>query len=105
LALDFGVGILLWGLPLILIGIWPYPAVAIAAMVLLGIGNTLVDVSGMTLLQRSVPDDVLARVVGVLETVFLATVALGAIVAPVIVHALGSREALLVTGAFLPVVI
>ena len=105
LALDFGVGILLWGLPLILIGVWPYPAVAIGAMVLLGIGNTLVDVSGMTLLQRSVPDEVLARVFGVLETVFLATVALGAIVAPAIVHALGSRKALLVTGAFLPVVI
>jgi hypothetical protein len=51
-------------------------------MVLMGIGNTLVDVAGLTLLQRSVPDEVLARVFGVLETVFLGTIALGAIIAP-----------------------
>ena len=76
LATDFGVGNLLWGLPLIAIGIWPHPAVAIVAMAAMGIGNTLVDVSGLTLLQRSVPDDVLARVFGVLETVFLLTVGL-----------------------------
>ncbi len=105
LAIDFGAGILLWGLPLILIGIWPHPAVALGVMVLLGIGNTLVDVSGLTLLQRSVPDELLARVFGVLETVFLATVALGAIVAPALVSTLGSRTTLIAVGAFLPVVI
>jgi MFS family permease len=105
LAIDFGAGILLWGLPLILIGIWPHPAVAIGTMVLMGLGNTLVDVSGMTLLQRSVPDEVLARVFGVLETVFLATIALGAIITPAIVHGLGSKTALIVIGSFLPVII
>ncbi|MDP9329947.1 MAG: MFS transporter [Actinomycetota bacterium] len=105
LAIDFGVGILLWGLPLILIGVWPHPAVAIGTMVLMGLGNTLVDVSGMTLLQRSVPDEVLARVFGVLETVFLATIALGAIITPAIVHGLHTRTALIVIGSFLPIVI
>jgi predicted MFS family arabinose efflux permease len=105
LAIDFGTGILLWGIPLVLIGIWPYPIVAIVTMVLMGIGNTLVDVSGLTLLQRSVPDEVLARVFGVLETVFLATVALGAITAPALVHWLKPRGALLAFGAFLPVII
>jgi MFS family permease len=105
LAIDFGVGILLWGLPLILIGIWPNPAVAIGTMMLMGLGNTLVDVSGMTLLQRSVPDEILARVFGVLETVFLAMIALGAIITPAIVHGLHSRTALIVVGSFLPVVI
>jgi MFS family permease len=105
LAVDFGVGILLWGLPLILIGLWPYPAVAVGTMALLGVGNTLVDVSGMTLLQRSVPDDVLARVFAVLETMFMASVALGAILAPAAVHLVGSRTALVITGLFLPVVI
>jgi len=105
LAIDFGTGILLWGLPLILIAVWPQPAVALVTMGLMGIGNTLVDVSGMTLLQRSVPDEVLARVFSVLETVFLATVALGAIVTPVLLHAVGTRTALLVVGAFLPIVI
>ncbi|MEA2556764.1 MAG: hypothetical protein QOG88_302 [Actinomycetota bacterium] len=105
LAIDFGTGILLWGIPLVLIGIWPYPIVAIVTMVLMGIGNTLVDVAGLTLLQRSVPDEVLARVFGVLETVFLGTVALGAIMAPALVHWLQPRGALLAFGAFLPVII
>ncbi len=105
LALDFGTGLMLWGLPLILIAIWPTPAVALGTMLLMGIGNTLVDVSGMTLLQRSVPDELLARVFGVLETVFLATVALGSIVAPALVSTLGSRNSLYVIGAFLPVVL
>jgi MFS family permease len=105
LAIDFGTGILLWGIPLVLIGTWPYPIVAIVTMVLMGIGNTLVDVAGLTLLQRSVPDEVLARVFGVLETVFLGTVALGAIMAPALVHWLQPRGALLAFGAFLPVII
>jgi MFS family permease len=105
LAVDFGVGILLWGLPLVLIGIWPHPAVAVGTMALLGVGNTLVDVSGMTLLQRSVPDDVLARVFGVLETMFMASVSVGAILAPLLVNLVGSRTALVVMGLFLPVVI
>ena len=105
LAVDFGVGILMWGVPLIFIGLWPTPVVACSAMALMGIGNTLVDVSGMTLLQRSVPDDVLARVFGVLETVFLASVAIGAVVTPVLVHSIGSRTSLIAIGIFLPVVI
>jgi MFS family permease len=105
LALDFGTGILLWGLPLVLIGLWPTPAVALGSMALMGVGNTLVDVAGLTLLQRSVPDEMLARVFGVLETVFLATVALGAVVAPVLVRSFGVRPALFVFGVFLPLVV
>ena len=105
LATDFGVGNLLWGLPLIAVGIWPHPAVAVVAMAAMGIGNTLVDVSGLTLLQRSVPDEVLARVFGVLETVFLLSVAFGAAITPSLVHVLGDRTALIAIGCFLPVVI
>ena len=46
-------------------------------MALIGIGNTLCDVSSITLLQRAAPEDVLARVFGVMETLILATIALG----------------------------
>ena len=104
LATDFGVGNLLWGLPLIAIGIWPHPAVAVVSLAAMGIGNTLVDVSGLTLLQRSVPDDVLARVFGVLETVFLLSVAFGAAITPSLVDLLGDRTTLIGIGCFLPVV-
>ena len=37
----------------------------IVCLGLVGVGNTLVDVSGFTLVQRSVPDEILARVFGV----------------------------------------
>ena len=105
LALDFGAGVALWGIPLIAIGLVPEPIVAIAGVAAIGIGNTIVDVAGDTLLQRSVPDEVLARVFGVLETLILLTVAAGAITAPALVSTIGARGALIVTGAFLPVVV
>ena len=105
LAANFAVGILLWGFPLILIGIWPNPVVALVALAGMGLGNTLVDVSGLTLLQRAVPDEMLARVFGVLETVFLLTVAVGAAVTPVLIDAVGAKTSLISIGCFLPVVI
>ena len=57
-------GIFLWGIPIALIGVWPNAGVAIALMLLIGIGDTVVDVTDLTLLQRAVPDEVLARVFG-----------------------------------------
>lgn len=102
LATDFGLGIALWGLPLVLIGVWPEPALAYAAFTLLGIGNTIVDVSGDTLLQRSVADDVLARVFGAMEGMMLVAIGFGSIAAPVLISMFGVREATIATGAILP---
>jgi MFS family permease len=103
LASPFVVGIILWGIPIGLIALWPNQATAIALLALAGVGNTLVDVAGFTLLQRTVADAVLARVFGTLETVVLAMTGLGAIVAPLLIAAFGVRGAMLATGAFLPV--
>jgi MFS family permease len=68
LASDFGVGLLLWALPMVLIGVWAQEAPALVLLAVLGIGNTLVDVAALTLLQRATPDEVLARVFGVMES-------------------------------------
>jgi MFS family permease len=103
LAADFGMGIVLWGAPLAAIGAWPNTPVALAALAVLGLGNTLVDVAGLTLLQRSAPPDVIARVFGVLEMILVGTIGLGAILAPVLIDVIGIRWSLVVTGAFLPV--
>jgi MFS family permease len=102
-ASDFALGLVLWGLPIAVIGLWSNTSVTIAMLVLVGIGNTLVDVAGLTLLQRVVPDEVLGRVFGVLECVFAATIGLGAVVAPLLIHVAGARTALLAVGALLPV--
>jgi hypothetical protein len=103
LAGDFGLGIVLWGIPLVAIGIWPSTALALAMLAVLGLGNTLVDVAGLTLLQRAVPQEVLARVFGVLESLLLSTNGFGAILAPLLISGLGIRGALIATGSFLPV--
>jgi len=102
LAADFGVGVVLFGIPLALVPAWRSEWSALLLLGVVGIGNTLADVSGTTLLQRSAPDAVLARVFGVLESVLLLTVGLGAIVAPVLVSTLGTRGALMVAGLLLP---
>lgn len=103
LASDFMFGIMLWGIPLALMGVWPNPAVAVLMLGLIGVGETVVEVAGPTLLQRSVPQEVLARVFGALESMLVATIGLGGVVAPLLVVALGVRGALLASGAILPI--
>jgi MFS family permease len=105
LAGDFGLGVLLFGLPLALVPAWRSEGFALLLLAVVGVGNTLADVSGMTLLQRAAPDEVLSRVFGVLEGLLLLTVGLGAIVAPVLLSALGTRGALVVSGLLLPVLV
>jgi hypothetical protein len=97
------VGLVLWGAPLALIGAAPSTVVAVIALGLVGVGNTLVDISAITLLQRTVPAEVAARVFGVLESVTIGSLALGALAVPLLVDTLGARGALLATGAILPV--
>ena len=77
-------------------------AVALRRPCLVGIGNTLVDVAGLTLLQRAAPPEVIARVFGVLEMMLVGTIGLGAILAPVLIDALGIRWSLVVDRSFLP---
>jgi MFS family permease len=103
LGRDFGIGIVLWGLPLVLVGIWTEPAFALAAFAVLGVANTIVDVAGDTLLQRSVDNEVLARTFGAMDGLMLITVGLGAVIAPVLIDLLGVRAAAIVVGALLPV--
>jgi MFS family permease len=102
LASDFAFGLLLWGIPIALIGIFPQPPVALILLAIVGVGNTVVDVAALTLLQRTVPDEVLTRVFGVVQSVFIGTVGLGAIAAPLMINAVGIRWALIITGALLP---
>jgi MFS family permease len=95
-------GLVLWGVPLMVIGAWPHEWVAAVALAVLGIGNTLVDISAMTLVQRTTAPEVAGRVFGVLESSVVASLALGALTAPALIGLLGTRGTLLVVGAILP---
>jgi hypothetical protein len=81
----------------------PQTAPALVLLGVAGLGTTIVDVAGLTLLQRTVPDEVLTRVMGVVQSVFVGTLGLGAIVAPALIAGIGTRGALATTGVFLPV--
>ena len=102
LASDFAIGTLLWGAPLILVGVFPGKATSLVLFALVGVGDTIVEVAAPTLLQRAVPDEILGRVFGVVESLLYAAMGIGAILAPVLVNGLGTRGALIVSGAFLP---
>jgi MFS family permease len=102
---DLALGIFLWGAPLIVLGLVVNTAVAVLAFGLVGLGNTLVDVSAITLLQRTAPPAVAARVFGVVESMVVAGMALGALLAPVFVGVAGARGALIITGAVLPALV
>src|SRR5437899_3031071 len=103
LARGFAFGLVLWGVPLLFIGGIPLEVMGLIGMAAIGLGNTVIDVSAFTLLQRSVPDEILARVFGVLETLLIAGIGLGALVAPIATNALGLRAAMVVIGSTLPI--
>ena len=103
IAADFAIGLLLWGLPLLLVGAAPTAIVAALALGIVGVGNTLVDISAMTLLQRATPPDVAGRVFGCLESVIVGSIALGALATPALIGLLGVRGALFAIGGLLPV--
>lgn len=98
------IGLVLWGAPIALVALAQSPVAAIAILAVIGLGNNLVDVSLFTLLQRSVPNHVLARVMGALETCLQAGVALGGLLAVGLLAVVGDRGALVATGALLSVV-
>jgi MFS family permease len=103
LAGRFAVALIFWGVPIALLATHPEFAVAFALLAVVGAANSVEDVAGFTLLQRTIPDAVLARALGVVWGTAMGGVALGSLVAPRLVDALGPRSAFLVVGAILPV--
>jgi hypothetical protein len=100
---DLRIGLLLWGMPLVLLSFVSSPEAAVVLLGFVGVGVTVVDVASVTLLQRTAKGDLLPHALGVLQTTFVISVATGTLLAPVLVSHLGVRGALLATGAFLPV--
>jgi MFS family permease len=102
LAVSFGLALVFWGLPITLIAPRPYFAAAVFLLAILGAANSVEDVALFTLLQRSVPDDILTRVLGVFWGLAMGAVAIGSIAAPVVVRAVGPRPAFIIVGSILP---
>jgi len=103
LATWFGIGIALFGAPLALIGAVPEQAATIVLLGLVGVGNALIDVGGFTILARMTDEAVLARMFAGFEAILTLGVALGGLLAPVLIEGLGPRPALVVVGLLAPV--
>jgi MFS family permease len=102
LAVPFGVSLVFWGLPIILVAAWPNVAAAVFLLAVVGAANSVEDVAVFTLLQRIVPDDVLTRVLGIVWGLAMGAIAIGSVAATGIVVLVGSRSAFVVVGAILP---
>ncbi|WP_158290923.1 MFS transporter [Kribbella antiqua] len=99
----FAVGVALWGMPVTLIGVVPQQVAALGLLAFVGVGNSLIDLGGFTLLARLAADEVLARVFGVLESVVALSIGVGALVASLVVDGAGVRSALVTVGLLCPV--
>lgn len=104
LGIPVAVGLVLWGLPIAVVGALPRLIVAYAALVVIGIGNSLLDVAGTSLLQRLGDDRALGRIFGVLYTFGIAMAGLGSVLVPPAIETLGLRRTMLIVGAILPLI-
>ena len=98
-------GLVLWGAPLVLLGLVPHPepALALALLAAVGVGNTLFDVASVTFLHWTITPQRLAHVFGLLEVVVVIGLGAGSILVAGVVAELGVRATLVATGALLPV--
>jgi MFS family permease len=105
LSIPLLVGIVLFGGSLALVGTVPSEAVALVLFAIAGVGSTLFSLGGFTLVQRVVADEVMARVFGVIQLLWLASVGIGAVLTSPLIDALGLRGALIATGVALPALV
>jgi MFS family permease len=102
LTTVFTLALVGWGLPLVLIGVWPVALLAVAALFFTGVSNAVLDVAGFTLIQRGVRNEDRVTMFGVMEAFLGIGLLTGSLVAPALVGAFGIEVALVVAGAILP---
>ncbi|MCO8129468.1 MFS transporter [Acidimicrobiia bacterium EGI L10123] len=98
LARDFGFGVFAWAAPLLLVAAVPELWAALVAMVLIGLANAVVDVNAFTVLQRLVPDEVMGRVFGAMESALIGAMAIGSLAMPLLIVTVGLRPGLVIVG-------
>ena len=79
------------------------PELAFVLMMVAGAGSVLTEIFAVTLVQRAVGADVIARVFGMLDSLIFGAIFLGSVSAPLLVHLMGLRGSLVLIGAVLPV--
>jgi MFS family permease len=98
-------GTLAFGGSIALIGVVPVASTAPVLFASAGAGGSVGWVAGNTLLQRTAPDDTLARVFGILEGMMAIALAIGSAGASILIAAFGIRAALVIVGVLAPIVV
>jgi hypothetical protein len=102
LAPAIAAAMLLAGLPLTIAGWSPSLLIAGLLFVLAASGRSLLDVAARTLLQQCVRASVMARVFGLHEAMVLGAQAVGVLLVPLLIAAVGPVGAFVVAGVLLP---
>lgn len=104
LARPIALGIVTCGAAIVVMAFWPSTIVVVLLLAVNGAGRVLLDVGSKTLLQRTTSATILGRVFGVLESMIMAGMAVGALIVPPLVALGGSKAALIGAGLLLPLV-
>ena len=100
----FVVGLLLWSVPLVVLGAFPSAVVAYLALLVVGAGNAVEDTGMFTLLPRLLGSRDAAPAMGALELVVFAGLGAGSLAAPAISSWLSPTGALIAIGAALAII-
>lgn len=104
LALPLVISIAVWSAAFMGLAALPDALVALLLIGVAGSARATFDVAGRTLLQRVARPDLLARVFGLLEGLLMAALAVGSLLAPLLVSIGGVSLAFVCVGAILPFV-
>ncbi len=92
---------IMMGVPMALLSVISSPVVAVAVLLVEGMGMIAFEVLFITLLQRATPEAALARVYGLQDSVTAVAQLLGALAVPLLVAGVGLESSLLVGGGVL----
>jgi CRP-like cAMP-binding protein len=101
-ALPLAVGLVAMGAPIAFLPLVHHVWIAIALMVVQGLGVVVIDVMVPTLLQRAVDPAVIGRVLGTVSSIVIAGSLLGSLSASLLVHGFGLTASLIITGTLVP---
>jgi MFS family permease len=91
------------GLPLAVLALTDHVFLALALMGIVGFGSVVAEVVAVTLMQRTLEQSVIARVFGILDSLSVAAMLAGSLIAPLLVNVFGLDGSLLIAGLLLPV--
>jgi MFS family permease len=102
---DLGImaATVLAGVPFAALAVVTSSWLAVALMVLAGAASIITEVVAMTVLLRSLPQEMIARVFGLTDSLLVGSILVGSLVAPALIAVTGLRTSLVIVGAVLPV--